>query len=59
MRQMKIGKRFSLTASLLLALMVVLGAGSLVSINSLGKSVDTVVTDPLPPESTASLKWIP
>jgi methyl-accepting chemotaxis protein len=46
--QMTIGKKFTLTATLLLALTVALGIGSLVSINSLHKSVDTIVTDPLP-----------
>ncbi|MDQ2777232.1 MAG: methyl-accepting chemotaxis protein [Acidobacteriota bacterium] len=46
--QMTIGKKFTLTATLLLTLTVALGVGSLVSINSLRKSVDTIVTDPLP-----------
>lgn len=46
--QMTIGKKFSMTAGLLLALMLALGIGALISINSLNRSVSTIVTDPLP-----------
>jgi len=43
-----IGKRFILTAGLLLALTTILGTGALISISSLTKSVETIVNDPLP-----------
>jgi methyl-accepting chemotaxis protein/methyl-accepting chemotaxis protein-1 (serine sensor receptor) len=46
--RMTIGVKFTLAAALLLVLMIVLGVGSLISIASLGKSVDAIVTDPLP-----------
>ncbi|HUA20483.1 MAG TPA: methyl-accepting chemotaxis protein [Bryobacteraceae bacterium] len=46
--QMTIGKRFVLTAGLLLALATVLGVGAFLSIRSLSRSVDTIVNDPLP-----------
>jgi len=46
--RMTIGTRFTLTAGLLLIFLALLGAGSLVAIGSLSKSVDTIVTDPLP-----------
>ncbi len=46
--QMTIGKRFILTAAVLLALITVQGGLSLYLIRNLAKSVDTVVTDPLP-----------
>jgi methyl-accepting chemotaxis protein len=46
--QITIGKKFSLTAGLLLVLMVALGTGALISINSLRQSLDTIMTDPLP-----------
>jgi len=46
--QMTIGKKFVMTAGLLLALMTILGVGAVFSINSLTKSVNTIVNDPLP-----------
>lgn len=46
--QMTIGKRFILTAGVLLALITMQGGLSLYLIHNLAKSVDTVVTDPLP-----------
>lgn len=46
--RMTIGVKFTLAAALLLVLMIVLGVGSFISIASLGKSVDAIVTDPLP-----------
>ncbi|HLY19240.1 MAG TPA: methyl-accepting chemotaxis protein [Bryobacteraceae bacterium] len=45
---MTIGKRFWLSGSLLLVLMTGLGAVSLVCINKLSRSIDGLVTDPLP-----------
>src|SRR5262249_16673766 len=48
MSQMTIGKRFVLTAALLLTLTTVLGVGAFISISSLTKAVDTIVSDPLP-----------
>jgi methyl-accepting chemotaxis protein len=46
--RMTIGRRFLVCSSLPLALMAILGAASLVCIDVLSKSVDAIVTDPLP-----------
>lgn len=45
---MTIGKRFILTAAVLLSLITIQGVLSLTLIHNLAKSVDTVVNDPLP-----------
>jgi methyl-accepting chemotaxis protein len=46
--QMTIGKKFALNGAFLMVLMGVLGVVSLVSISGLSKTVDVIVTDPLP-----------
>jgi methyl-accepting chemotaxis protein len=46
--QMTIGKRFALNGAFLMVLMGVLGVVCLVSIGGLSRSVDLIVTDPLP-----------
>ncbi|MEI9977172.1 MAG: methyl-accepting chemotaxis protein [Ignavibacteriota bacterium] len=47
-RPMTIGNKFALNGAFLMLLMVALGVVSLVSISRLSKSVDAIVTEPLP-----------
>ena len=53
-KTMTIGKKFALNGAFLMVLMGVMGVVSLVSIGGLSKSVDVIVTDPLPGVYSAS-----
>ncbi|MBV9266829.1 MAG: MCP four helix bundle domain-containing protein [Acidobacteriaceae bacterium] len=52
--QITIGTKFAMTAGFLLVLMIALGIGALFAINSLTRSVNKIVTDPLPGIQRAS-----